>query len=55
MNYCWNSFLAKNFVRETADDLDKFIFPIINGFFGICKGEEYNKDLTLALIARKDI
>ena len=55
MNYCWNSFLAKSFVRETADDLDKFIFPIINGFFGICKGEEYNKDLTLTLIARKDI
>ena len=54
-NYCWNSFLANSFVRETADDLDKFIFPIINGFFGICKGEEYNKELTLALIARKDI
>ena len=55
MNYCWNSFLAKDFIRNTSDDLDKFIFPIINGFFGICKGEEYSNDLSLVLIARKDI
>ena len=55
MKYCWNSFLAKCFIRNTSGDLDKFIFPIINGFFGICRGEEYSWDLSLALIARKDI
>ena len=55
MNYCWNSHLANIFIRNKSDSLDQFIFPIINGFFGICSGEEYSGDLTLALIARKDI
>ena len=55
MKYCWNSNLSKVFIRNTKDDLDQFIFPIINGFFGICSGEEYSGDLSLALIARKDI
>ena len=54
INYCWNYYLAKNFIKETHDGLNNFIFPIINGFFGICTGEEYSGDLTLALIARKD-
>ena len=55
MKYCWNSNLAKDFIINSEDDLDQFIFPIINGFFGICTGEEYSEDLSLALIARKDI
>ena len=55
MNYCWNSYLAKVFIRNESNPLDQFIFPIINGFFGICSGEEYSGDLALALIARKDI
>ena len=55
MNFCWNSFLANVFIRDKSDSLDQFIFPIINGYFGTCSGEEYSGDLVLALIARKDI
>ena len=55
MKFCWNSHLANVFIRNTSDNLNKFIFPIINGFFGVCSGEEYSGDLILALIARKDI
>ena len=55
MNFCWNSYLAKVFIRNESDALDQFIFPIINGFFGVCSGEEYSGDLVFAIIARKDI
>ena len=55
LKYCWNSYLANDFIKKEKDDLYEFIFPIINGYFGICSGEEYSSDLSLALIARKDI
>ena len=52
--FCWNYQLAKMFIVSEHDDLDQFIFPIINGFFGTCSGEEYSGNLDLVLIARKD-
>ena len=60
--YCWNSFLASQYNRSfdnndsnKNDGIQQFIFPIINGFFGICNGNEYARNLDLILIARKDI
>ena len=62
--YCWNSFLAdpynryyneKNNGRGLNEGIQYFVYPIINGFFGTCKGNEYNPNLELTLIARKDI
>ena len=50
--YCWNYFVGRLLDKENLSD---FIFPIINGFFGTCKGEEYNPNLQLILIARKDV
>jgi len=60
--YCWNSNLAGIYNRSynSPDDnkneeIQHFIYPIINGFFGTCDGNEYNPNLELTLIARKDI
>ena len=63
--FCWNSFLAEAYNRnyiEKNDDyksnnegMQNFVYPIINGFFGTCKGTEYSPNLELTLIARKDI
>lgn len=62
--YCWNSHLAEEYNRHinenNANDNDNegiqnFVYPIINGFFGTFSGEEYNPNLNLVLIARKDI
>ena len=62
--YCWNSHLAEEYNRKFDESKDNqnlnegiqhFIYPIINGFFGTCSGEEYSPNLELALIARKDI
>ena len=59
--YCWNSYLAGPFNRACDNNnndnegMQHFIYPIINGFFGICDGIEYSPNLELVLIARKDI
>ena len=60
--YCWNSYLASPYNRNFEDNAENrnegiqhFIFPIINGFFGTCSGNEYDPNLELILIARKDI
>lgn len=60
--YCWNSNLAGIYNREynnpddnKNEEIQHFIYPIINGFFGTCDGNEYSPNLELALIARKDI
>ena len=60
--YCWNLSLAETYNRKNDDErenknegMQHFIYPIINGFFGTCSGEEYSPNLELTLIARKDI
>ena len=63
--YCWNRYLINPYNRYFNEELLKegernegmqyFAFPIINGFFGTCKGNEYNDNVELFLIARKDI
>ena len=60
--YCWNSNLAAEFNRTFEEEEDNcnegiqhFVYPIINGFFGYCDGNEYTDNLKLFLIARKDI
>ena len=62
--YCWNRYLISPYNRyfnDGSNDGNKnegmqyFAFPIINGFFGTCKGNEYNNNVELFLIARKDI
>ena len=62
--FCWNSFLAEAYNRNYIEKHDHksnnegiqyFVYPIINGFFGTCKGIEYSPNLELTLIARKDI
>ena len=63
--YCWNRYLINPYNRyfneglpnegEKNEGMQYFAFPIINGFFGTCKGNEYNDNVELILIARKDI
>ena len=63
--YCWNRYLINPYNRyfneglpnegEKNEGMQYFAFPIINGFFGTCKGNEYNDNVELFLIARKDI
>jgi hypothetical protein len=63
--YCWNRHLIYPYNRYFNEGLPNeesknegmqyFAFPIINGFFGTCKGNEYNDNIELFLIARKDI
>ena len=62
--YCWNRYLINPYNRyfkgelineEKNKGMQYFAFPIINGFFGTCKGNEYNDNVELFLIARKDI
>ena len=63
--YCWNRFLIYPYNRyykqgykegqENNEGMQYFAFPIINGFFGSCKGNEYNDNVELFLIARKDV
>jgi len=63
--YCWNRNLIYPYNRyfneglpnkgEKNEGMQYFAFPIINGFFGSCKGNEYNDNVELFLIARKDI
>jgi hypothetical protein len=60
--YCWNSYLAQEYNRlfngEQENDnegMQHFVYPIINGFFGTCDGNEYSPNMQLVLIARKDI
>ena len=61
--YCWNRYLCYPYNRYynqlnendcKNEGMRNFVFPIINGFFGTCKGNEYNPNLVLTLIARKD-
>ena len=62
--YCWNRNLIDPYNRYYIEGLPNkesknegmqyFAFPIINGFFGTCKGNEYNDNVELFLIARKD-
>ena len=63
--YCWNRHLIYPYNRyfnkglsneeSKNEGMQYFSFPIINGFFGTCKGNEYNDNVELFLIARKDI
>jgi uncharacterized short protein YbdD (DUF466 family) len=56
--YCWNENLAEIYDKKPDNNQNEgirhFIYPIINGFFGIKKGYEYCNNLDLCLIARKN-
>jgi flagellum-specific peptidoglycan hydrolase FlgJ len=50
--FCWNYSMAKIF---DFPKMNKFVFPIINGFFKISPTIDYNEKLFYAIIARKDV
>lgn len=50
-HFCWNYSIGKCFDFK---GLNKFIFPVINGFFEIKAAKEYKEDLMYEVIGRKD-
>lgn len=50
-HFCWNYSIGKHFDFEC---LNKFIFPVINGFFKIKAAKEYREDMMYEVIGRKD-
>ena len=49
--YCWNYNIGKYF---DVDDMNNFIFPVINGFLDIKKGKNLSEEFDFILIGRKD-